>query len=447
MITIKKGLDIPISGAPEQVIYEAPAVHHVALLGEELPGLKPTMLVKVGDHVKKGQPLFENKKNPGVIFTAPASGLVTEIHRGHQRVFQALVIAQDPTIGAVSFQRYQDEELPQLSREQVQQQLLNSGMWTALRTRPYSKSPVPGSVPKAIFVTAMDTNPLAASAELIIEQQPVAFVNGLTLLSRLTDGKVYVCKGENSLPHSHVANVEERVFTGPHPAGLAGTHIHFTEPASTKKTLWHINYQDVIAIGHLFASGELYNERIVSLAGPGVSAPRLVRTQLGACLSELTRNQLLAGEQRIISGSVLSGNKAAEVHDYLGRFHLQVSVLPEGRDKVFLGWIMPGQDKFSVTRSFMGHLSNVKRLVFTTAKNGSERAMVPIGNYEKIMPLDILPTLLLRDLAAGDTDSAQQLGCLELDEEDLALCTFVCPGKTEYGPLLRKCLTKIELEG
>ncbi|MBB6056435.1 MAG: Na(+)-translocating NADH-quinone reductase subunit A [Gammaproteobacteria bacterium] len=447
MITIKKGLDIPISGAPEQVIHEAPAVHHVALLGEEFPGLKPTMLVKVGDLVKKGQPLFENKKNPGVIFTAPAAGRVTEIHRGHQRVFQALVIAQNPEIGSVSFPHYPQDQLAQLSREQVQQQLLDSGLWTALRTRPYSKSPVPGSEPKAIFVTAMDTNPLAASAELIIEQQAAAFLNGLTVLSRLTDGKVYVCKGENSLPRSHIANIEEKVFSGPHPAGLPGTHIHFIEPASAKKTLWHINYQDVIAIGHLFVSGELYNERIISLAGPGVSKPRLLRTQQGACISELTRNELQAGEQRLISGSVLGGHKAAEVHDYLGRFHLQVSVVPEGREKAFLGWIMPGREKFSVTRSFLGHLSNIRNLVFTTAKNGSDRAMVPIGNYEKIMPLDILPTLLLRDLAAGDTDSAQQLGCLELDEEDLALCTFVCPGKTEYGPLLRKCLTKIELEG
>ena len=447
MITIKKGLDIPISGAPEQVIHEAPTVHHVALLGEEFPGLKPTMLVKVGDLVQKGQPLFENKKNPGVIFTAPAAGRITEIHRGHQRIFQALVIALDPKVGSVSFPQYSPDQLAQLSREQVQQQLLNSGLWTALRTRPYSKSPVPGSEPKAIFVTAMDTNPLAASAELIIEQQSAAFLNGLTILSRLTDGKVYVCKGENSLPRSHLANVEETVFSGPHPAGLPGTHIHFIEPASAKKTLWHINYQDVIAIGHLFVSGELYNERIISLAGPGVSKPRLLRTQLGACISELTRGELLSGEQRLVSGSVLSGHRAAEVHDYLGRFHLQVSVLPEGREKAFLGWIMPGRDKFSVTRSFLGHLSNMRNLVFTTAKNGSDRAMVPIGNYEKIMPLDILPTLLLRDLAAGDTDSAQQLGCLELDEEDLALCTFVCPGKTEYGPLLRKCLTKIELEG
>lgn len=447
MITIKKGLDLPISGKPENVIEDASPVRHVALLGEEFPGLRPTMLVNVGDEVKKGQPLFENKKNPGVYFTAPASGRIVAINRGHQRVFQSMVIEKNDAIGQITFAKYDSTKLATLPRETVQQQLIESGLWTALKTRPYSKTPVPGSAPKAIFVTAMDTNPLAADPVKIIEQQPAAFLDGLAVLSRLTDGKVYVCKGESSLPRSPVSNVEEQVFVGPHPAGLPGTHIHFLEPASATKMLWHVNYQDVIAIGHLFIKGEIYAERIISVGGPGVKNPRLIRTEIGANISELLNDNLLDGEQRVISGSVLSGNIAADVHDYLGRFHLQVSVIPEGRDKEFLGWIMPGAKKFSVTRSFLGHIVGAGRFIFNTAKNGSDRAMVPIGNYEKIMPLDILPTLLLRDLVVGDTDSAQQLGCLELDEEDLALCTFVCPGKTEYGALLRQCLTKIELEG
>ena len=447
MITIKKGLDLPISGKPVQEIHDVSAPKHVALLGEEFPGLRPTMLVKEGDSVLKGQPLFENKKNPGVLFTAPASGRVVAINRGHQRVFQSLVIEIDAQAGQITFDSFATSELNTLPRATVQSQLLKSGLWTAFRTRPYSKTPTLASEPRAIFVTAMDTNPLAVDAVKVIEQHTEAFTQGLTVLSRLTDGKVYVCKGEASLPRSQVKNVEEQVFVGPHPAGLPGTHIHFVEPASATKTLWHIGYQDVIAIGYLFTKGELFTQRIISLGGPGMKQPRLVRAPIGACISELLQGELADGEQRVISGSVLAGVQAEGPHDYLGRFHSQISVIPEGREKEFLGWIMPGAKKFSVTRSFLGHLLGASRFVFNTSKNGSDRAMVPIGSYEKVMPLDILPTLLLRDLAVGDTDSAQQLGCLELDEEDLALCTFVCPGKTEYGPLLRQCLDKIEREG
>lgn len=226
-----------------------------------------------------------------------------------------------------------------------------------------------------------------------------------------------------------------------------GTHIHFIEPVSIKKTVWHIGYQDVIAIGTLFTTGKLDTRRVVALAGPQVEQPTLLRTRLGASLEELTAGRLKAGENRIISGSVLSGAHAAGPKAYLGRFHSQVSVLEEGREKELLGWVLPSSNKFTITRTTLGHFLKNKLFAFSTSTNGGERSMVPIGNYERVMPLDILPTLLLRDLLAGDTDSAQALGCLELDEEDLALCTFVCPGKYEYAPVLRDVLTKIELEG
>ncbi len=447
MITIKKGLDLPIQGGPEQVIHDAPAVRQVAILGEDYVGLRPSMAVKVGDQVRQGQVLFEDKKNPGVRITAPASGEVVAIHRGERRMLQSVVIAVDESLPGLDFPRYDSAELARLDPARVRAQLQESGLWAALRTRPYSKTPAIDAVPEAIFVTAMDTQPLCADPALIVNQQPAAFLDGLAVLSRLTGGPVYVCKGEGSLPRSPVASVREAMFVGPHPAGLVGTHIHFLAPVSAQRTVWHLGYQDVIAIGHLFTRGQLSAERIIALAGPSVRKPRLLRTRLGAAVAELTEGELLAGESRILSGSVLNGVRCHGPNAFLGRYHVQIAVLPEGRDKDFLGWAMPGGDKFSVTRSFLGHLFKDKAFRFTTSANGSDRAMVPIGNYEKVMPLDILPTLLLRDLVVGDTDSAQQLGCLELDEEDLALCTFVCPGKTEYGPLLRQCLTKIELEG
>lgn len=446
MITIKKGLDLPIAGAPSQVISDGKAINKVALLGEEYVGMRPTMHVRVGDEVKKGQILFEDKKNPGVKFTSPASGKVIEVNRGAKRVLQSVVI-EVAGEEQVTFDKFEAGQLAGLDRAAIETQLVESGLWTALRTRPFSKVPALGSTTQAIFVTAMDTNPLAAEPELIINEQPEAFVAGLDILSALTDGKVYVCKKGTSLPRSAQSNVEEHVFSGPHPAGLVGTHMHFLYPVNVANVAWNIGYQDVIAFGKLFLTGELYTDRVISVAGPVVNNPRLVRTTLGASLENVTDNELMPGEVRVISGSVLTGTHATGPHAYLGRYHNQISVLREGRDKELFGWAMPGKNKFSVTRSFLGHLFKGQLFNMTTTTNGSDRAMVPIGNYERVMPLDMEPTLLLRDLCAGDNDSAQALGALELDEEDLALCTFVCPGKYEYGQLLRECLDTIEKEG
>ena len=405
------------------------------------------MAVKEGDRVVKGQLLFEDKKIPGVRFTAPASGTVSAIHRGERRVLQSVVIDVDGD-ESLSFTAYPADALTTLPREAVVAQLVESGLWTAMRTRPFSKTPAPGSVPAAIFVTAMDTNPLSADPQPIILAQREAFDAGLTVLTRLTDGKVHVCQSSGGKLGGHPqGQVTFNQFTGPHPAGLVGTHIHFLEPVSLQKQVWHLNYQDVIAYGKLFLDGVIWTERIIALGGPQVKHPRLLRTCLGADLDALLVGELHEGENRILSGSVLNGTKASGPHAFLGRFHLQVSVLKEGREKELLGWVAPGRDKFSITRTTLGHFLKKKLFNLSTDTHGGERAMVPIGNYERVMPLDILPTMLLRDLLAGDTDSAQALGCLELDEEDLALCTYVCPGKYEYGPALRSVLTQIEQEG
>ncbi|WP_419852570.1 Na(+)-translocating NADH-quinone reductase subunit A [Actinobacillus pleuropneumoniae] len=449
MITIKKGLDLPIAGTPAQVIHNGNTVNEVAMLGEEYVGMRPSMKVREGDVVKKGQVLFEDKKNPGVVFTAPASGTVVTINRGEKRVLQSVVIKVEGD-EQITFTRYEAAQLASLSAEQVKQNLIESGLWTAFRTRPFSKVPALDAIPSSIFVNAMDTNPLAADPEVVLKEYETDFKDGLTVLTRLFDGQkpVYLCKdADSNIPLSPaIEGITIKSFSGVHPAGLVGTHIHFVDPVGVTKQVWHLNYQDVIAIGKLFTTGELFTDRIISLAGPQVKNPRLVRTRLGANLSQLTANELIAGENRVISGSVLSGATAAGPVDYLGRYALQVSVLAEGREKELFGWIMPGSDKFSITRTVLGHFGK-KLFNFTTAVHGGERAMVPIGAYERVMPLDIIPTLLLRDLAAGDTDSAQNLGCLELDEEDLALCTYVCPGKNNYGPMLRAALEKIEKEG
>jgi Na+-transporting NADH:ubiquinone oxidoreductase subunit A len=241
--------------------------------------------------------------------------------------------------------------------------------------------------------------------------------------------------------------LEVAEFEGPHPAGLAGTHIHFLAPVNAQRVVWTVNYQDVIAIGRLFTQGRIVPERIVAFAGPPVRDPRLVRMRMGAALEPLWREGIADIECRVLSGPVLSGYRAAGWGAYLGRYHVQVAVLQEGRKRDLLGWILPGRNRFSVTNAYTSSFFRSRRFDFTTSQNGSPRAMVPIGSYERVMPLDILPTQLLRALIVGDTDVAQQLGCLELDEEDLALCSFVCPGKHDFGPILRENLERIEKEG
>jgi Na+-transporting NADH:ubiquinone oxidoreductase subunit A len=261
-------------------------------------------------------------------------------------------------------------------------------------------------------------------------------------------GPVYLCAAPDAqMPQAAHERLSRHDFSGPHPAGLAGTHVHFLMGASVEKIAWTIGYQDVIAMGRLFLDGALYTDRIISLAGPAVSRPRLVSSRVGADLQALVAGEQHAEEARLLSGSVLGGRAVQSDTAYLGRYHQQVSLLPEGRDRAFMGWLSLGLQKHSVMGIYLSSWLGSKPLAMSTNTNGSERAMVPVGAYEKVMPLDILPTQLLRALLVGDTETAQALGCLELDEEDLALCTYVCPGKYEYGGILRDNLTQIEKEG
>lgn len=447
-IKIKKGLDVPLAGAPQQVIEPAVPVSRVALIGADYIDMKPSMLVDQGDRVKLGQPLFEDKRNPGVLFTAPAAGTVTAINRGARRVLQSVVIEIDGD-EAVDFGSHAVSALPQLAREIVRDQLVQSGLWTALRTRPYNKTPAIDAVPAAIFVSALDTNPLAADPAVVLAESAEDFNNGLTVLSRLTEGELFVCKAPGSpIPLPELPSLRVAEFEGPHPAGLVGTHMHFLKPVGTTRSNWHIGPQDVVAIGKLFTSGRLPVERVIALAGPVVRKPRLLRTRLGASVDQLLKGELEDIDARAISGSVLGGRRAAGWAAYLGRFDVQVSVIVENRDRELFGWLNPAGDKYSVTNVFFSALSKAsRRFSFSTSTNGSPRAMVPIGSYERVVPLDILPTQLLRALLVRDTDMAQNLGALELAEEDLSLCTYVCVGKYDYAPMLRANLDQIEKEG
>ncbi len=448
MIKIKRGLDLPILGTPEQALIDkASPPKHVAVLGPDYVGMKPTMMVRVADTVKKGQVLFTDKKCPSIRYTAPASGQIVAIHRGKKRALQSVVIQVEGD-EQMSFPSYSNDAMSRLTGQQVVEQLLESGLWTALRQRPFSKVAHPETVPHSIFITAMDTHPLAPSLSSILRGQESDFAQGVKLIAKLTNGSVFVCKApQDYLPPLDDPKVKIEEFSGPHPAGNVGTHIHFLDPVSRNKTVWHIGLQDVIAVAKLFSTGMLVTDRIISLAGPAVIRPRLLRTQFGAAVPDIVAGELKPGENRVISGSVLSGHTAAEALGYLGRYHQQISVIREDRQRRFLGWLSPGYHQFSLKNIVLSSLFKPRKLEFTTALNGERRAIIPSGTFEDLMPMDIMPLFLMRALAVDDVEEAEALGALELDEEDLSLCSFACPSKLEFGPILRRNLTIIEKEG
>lgn len=447
MIKIQKGLKLPITGEPSQTIEYHPKITKVALLGPDYVGMKPTLKVKVGDKVKLGQVLFEDKKTPGVVHTSPGSGSILAINRGEKRLFHSIEIKLEGN-DEVTFDSCSADQLGSLKADKIKSQLIDSGLWTSFRTRPFSRTPSPETEPHSIFVNAMSTDPLAIDPKIVIQKYLDDFSSGLRVISKLTKTKIHLCQspGQDFISKP-VDNIKVSEFAGIHPAGLSGTHIHYLDPVNEKKTVWYLSYQDVIAIGKLFTTGKLWVERIISVAGPASTKPALATVRVGANVSDITAGIQAEGEVRSISGSVLHGRTAFNDLNYLGRFHNQVSLIFEGRERELLGWKLPGFSKFSVKRTFAAWLVPGKKFPLHSNTNGSPRAMVPVGSFEKVMPLDILPTFLLRAIMSKDIESSVELGLLELDEEDLSLCTFVCPGKTDYGPILRDLLTQIEKEG
>lgn len=444
--TIRKGLDLPILGGSAEPEIKKVTTKQVALIGEDYPGMKPTMQVKEGEVVKAGQTVFSCKKNIGLTFTAPVSGKVVAINRGARRAFQSMVIERDEHQTHVDFKSYINKSVTDYSADEVKALLLESGQWTSLRQRPFEKVASVNGIAADLFITATDTQPLAPNPNHIIGMAKDDFLKGIQVLSKLTSGKTYVCtNGQLDLDFGSVANAQVVTFGGKHPAGNVGTHIHFLSPVNMERNVWHVGYQDVISIGRLFQTGKVSVEKFYLLAGPNVKTPYLLHTERGAQISEMVSGNIVE-KSRIISGSVLNGRTATDSFDFATHFTNQISVIEEDDFRELLGWKRPGLGKFSTKNVYVGKFLK-KAFNLGSSTHGSPRAMVPIGMFENIMPLDILPTQLLRALVSKDLELAQDLGCLELAEEDLALCTFVSPGKVDFGPVLRETLDIIEREG
>jgi Na+-transporting NADH:ubiquinone oxidoreductase subunit A len=441
---LKKGLNLPITGAPASgKIHDAAPVNTVAVLGGDYIGLKPRISVSEGDVVAAGDPLLAHKDMMDVKVVSPVSGRVKAINRGARRVLLSVEIEVDSSaVEPKDFAAVGDVS----TRAGLVERLCAAGLWTSFRTRPYSKVPAADAAPAAIYVNAMDTEPLAGDPAVVIADAGDAFAQGLAALTKLTEGATYLCHAQGANVPS-ADGVTVATFSGPHPAGLAGTHMHFLEPPSASKTVWTVGFQDVIAIGRLLETGKIDASRVVALSGPLCDKPRLVRTVEGASLLDLTKGEISSDlPVRLVSGSVLSGQAGEEVLTFLGRYARQVTIMEEDHKQIPMGWIRPMPSKYSLLPA-LGSAFSKKLYPLSTNLNGGRRAMVPLGTFENLMPQDFLPTQLLRALLVMDTDESQKLGALELDEEDLGLVGFSCPAKYEYGEALRDSLTKIEREG
>jgi len=437
LIRIRKGLNLPVKGAPSGDIEKLSNISQSAILGDDFPGMKPSMLVREGDAVSKGQPVFTDRKNPEITFTAPVTGTVKAVKRGAKRKFLSMVFEKGEG-KAIKF----DTNVP--DGDALYELLKKSGLLASFRERPFAKCPSADRKPKAVFINCMDTRPLAPEMSVLLSGNEDYFKRGAEALTKLSE-TTFICKGiDLTLPE--VAGAVVKIFDGVHPAGLSGTHVHFLMPVSLSRTVWTIDMQAVVDIGYLLTHGELNETTRVALSG-AFDKPCYIETLKGAPIAELTSGRMSDSDVRLIIGSVLYGYEVEDGVDHLSSCFAQVTALPELKDRYFFGWTTPRSDLFSVKNIFASAFAGKGKLLFDTSLNGAHRPMVPVGTYEKVMPLDILPTHLLRSLITGDLEMAEKLGCLELSEEDLSLCTYVCPGKIDYAPIIRDVLTTIEKEG
>ena len=437
MIKTSKGLNLPISGTPDPIISDAPNVTSVSLLANDFVGMKPTMMVKVGDIVKRGTKLFEDKKNPGIFFTSPAGGTVKDINRGDKRKFLSVEVEVSENEDAEYFE-YEN------TSEGLAELLINTGLWNAFRTRPFNRTPKVGSLPDAVFVNACDTNPLSVDPYFIIDQDRDDFKNGLEALTRLFSCPIH-CTYQNNNFEINVDKINYCQVSGPHPAGLSSTHISQLYPVSINKIAWTINYQDIISLGYLLKNKSLRTHKIIALGGPSVFKPSLISARISGNIDQLTAGKI-DNNSRVVSGSLIYGHASEGIMNYLGFYDSIISAIPDEANDIFLNWLMPGSNLHSKLNVFSSSLLKPNKFTFNVSLNGGDRAIVPVGSYDEILPMDILVPQLLKALVVGDIEQAVELGMLELAPEDLALASYICPSKYDYCSILANNLNNLFLE-
>ncbi len=441
--TIRKGFNIPLHGGLESTeIRDAPSVQQVAALPQEAHGIKVKMLVQEGDAVKVGTPLFCDKRDPNVLFTSPGAGTVSAVNRGFRRMALSVVVDLDGDAhenwGTLTWDH----------PETIANNLQRSGLWTLLRQRPFDKVAESTAHPSSLFVTATDTHPLAPPPLAVLADREDKFKSGLEVLSRLAP-KTFLCTGKGEDWANLITDgVEHHQFSGAHPAGNAGVHINALDPVGQNKLAWNIGYQEVTEIGHLVQTGQLPMTRVIAAVGPAMNQPALIRVRRGTSTTKLIQAHNITEKVRVLSGSALSGDLANpdSPTGFLGSRANQMCVLSDAPEKEFIGWANPIGTRHTFTHTALGKFFR-KEHKYDTDLNGSHRAIVPLGSWEEVMPMDIMPTQLIKALAAGDLEMCEKLGVLEVTEEDLALCEYLDQSKTAITSLLRAMLTQIEKEG
>jgi len=447
VIKIKKGLDIKMIGQAEKIYVKAPRAKTYAIKPVDWHGLTPKIIPKLCDEVKVGTPIFFDKYHPEVKFTSPVSGILLSINRGDRRRIIEVVIEDD---GKNTPETFLKGDPSSFKREQIVENLLESGLWPAIRQRPYTVIARPEHHPKSIFISAFDTAPLAPDLDFVLKDMEEDFQWGVNVLKQLTEGKIFL-NLDGRYPSvrtlSATKGVEVNRFKGPHPAGNVGIHISRLDPINKGEVVWVVQPQDVVAIGRLFKTGKYDPSVVVALTGSRVEKPQYYKTIRGTAIAPLLEKQLKEGENRVISGNVLNGRQVDAEKGYVGFFDSQVTVIPEGNHYEFFGWMKPGFNKKSLSRSFASTwLMPNKQFDLDTNIHGGERAFVMTGEYEKVLPMDIYPVQLIKSILANDIDKMEQLGIYELDEEDLALCEFVCTSKTPVTKILRDGLRSMRKE-
>lgn len=439
-LKITKGVNIPLKGKAEQLIGNADQPKVFAVKPTDFVGLFPKLHVKEGVEVKAGDPLIYSKDDNRIQWVSPVSGEVVEIERGDKRKMLAVKILADSN---TSYREFPVESPAEMAREAIVKRLLDSGCWPFLRQRPYGTIASPDDTPKSIFISCINTAPLSADQDFVVHGQEENFHTGIEALKKLTDGKVHLTVTGMSTPSDvfkKTKGVEIHKVSGPHPAGNVGVHIHQIDPIlKNSDKVWYLNPQDVIIIGRLFKEGKYDPTRVVALTGPQVKNPRYYKMLIGAQITPYVDGQVEGNNNRYISGDVLTGSKISH-EGFLGFYDEEITVLEEGNEPEIFGWIKPGGNKFSISRSLFTWVFPKKTLNLDTSMHGEERAFVVTGEYERVFPFDIYPVQLLKSIMIEDIEQMEKLGIYELVEEDMALCEVVCTSKIPVQETLRKGL-------
>lgn len=438
IITLRKGLDINLAGAAAQQVTELPLAAEYGISPLDFEGVTPKLLVKVGDEVKAGTPLFFSKADARVLFTSPVSGTVAAINRGEKR--KVLSVTVTPA-AKQTYEEFPKLDLKQASREEIVELLLKAGLWPMFVQRPYGIIANPSDQPKAIFVSAFDSAPLAPDYNFVLAEEQENLQAGIELLGRLTSGKVHLSMRAGSEGRmAAVKGAELHTFAGKHPAGNVGVQIHHIDPINKGEVAWTINVQDLAIVGRLVREGKVDMTKTIAVAGSEVEKPHYCKVIAGARIDSIVTGQIKPQQEgdkvRIIAGNVLTGAKRNE-QEFFAFYANQLTVIPEGDKYELFGWMMPRFGKFSVSRAYFSWLCPKKQYKLDTNLNGGERPFVVSGLYEQYLPMDIYPVYLLKACLAGDIDKMENLGIYEVIEEDLALCEFVDPSKIEWQQTLR----------